>query len=509
MDQDSHPWFYNRAPTDDSLPFRAWKKFTPCPNEDRTPLIQSIVLFPWLESSLVELWDGDFNTPENTEDWKQMIIDFGDAVAAGDDEGNPENAKTVPSDNVLNMTWALQPEHIFEPLLVITRFSIVHVFNVKHKVIQTRLRGHGGQITSISTHATKPNIFCTTSRDMSSRIYDLSLPPQDKITNNPPWPGDKKPCLAGPAHGLQMNEKEGVFMKRVGGKKRQGAGRCITVLCGQRSGGHEAAVLNSAFHPYLNVIATCGLDRTVKIWHLPPPLKKTDLHREDKPLFSSSMIHEARVLSVAWLSADVLITHSGPAVFRDRELDDDDQYQEEPESNLHVEAGTIEIWRWLSLDRFFPASDHTQRVLRGVASDYQESLSFQKVASYSYPDSVPRDMSSLYITPRVQVCTAGDYHPLICCLVPSSPSAQLVSIKNVQPIAPRPHPGHPDPGESWDDFQERLGRRSRIVPPPLPSWDLELPEGQNMSACILALDGEVIIAGGSGGSLWVLRADQE
>ncbi|KAG6851175.1 hypothetical protein H0H93_015185 [Arthromyces matolae] len=65
-----------------------------------------------------------------------------------------------------------------------------------------------------------------------------------------------------------------------------GMGRCTTILMGGRSGGHQAAVLNA-------------LDRLVKIWHLPEPMQGT-LIREDKPLFSSSRIHKARVLSISW-----------------------------------------------------------------------------------------------------------------------------------------------------------------------------------------------------------------
>lgn len=72
--------------------------------------------------------------------------------------------------------------------------------------------------------------------------------------------------MAGPAHGLHMYESEG-----------EGLGRCMYVLMGGRSGGHQAAVLASvkypisifrrasnlyilqAFHPVLPLIATCGV----------------------------------------------------------------------------------------------------------------------------------------------------------------------------------------------------------------------------------------------------------
>ena len=61
--------------------------------------------------------------------------------------------------------------------------------------------------------------------------------------NNPHWPPDTRPSLAGAAHGLHMNEREG-----------SGLGRCIIVLMGGRSGGHQAAVLGAVCcHPPLQV----------------------------------------------------------------------------------------------------------------------------------------------------------------------------------------------------------------------------------------------------------------
>ena len=79
-----------------------------------------------------------------------------------------------------------------------------------------------------------PHIFCTTSRDFSTRIYDLNLPPKQK-PNNPIWPPNRIPSLAGPAHGLDMSEPEG----------KGELGRCVMVLMGGRSGGHEAEVLSA------------------------------------------------------------------------------------------------------------------------------------------------------------------------------------------------------------------------------------------------------------------------
>lgn len=120
------------------------------------------------------------------------------------------------------------------------------------------------------------------------------------------------------------------------------------------------------------------MDRTAKIWRL-PPLDGDTLAREDKPLFSSSQIHKARVLSVTWyvmrglfvlpffnklhamhrINQDILLTHSAPAMMRRRDDIPEDIYEE---------AGTLVLWRWLGFDRFFPPNAPYQKVLRGCAS---------------------------------------------------------------------------------------------------------------------------------------------
>lgn len=60
------------------------------------------------------------------------------------------------------------------------------------------------------------------------------MPPK-QAPNNPPWPPSEFPSRAGPAHGLDMTEREG------DGKY----GRCVLVLMGGRSGGHQADVLGA------------------------------------------------------------------------------------------------------------------------------------------------------------------------------------------------------------------------------------------------------------------------
>jgi len=100
------------------------------------------------------------------------------------------------------------------------------------------------------------DLFCTTSRDLTTRIYDLKLDAKlgklekkgkkkrnDKVPN-PHWPPNKTPSLAGAAHGLRLphSDHEGT-----------GAGRCIVVLMGGRSGGHQAPVLGA-----VNNFAQCA-----------------------------------------------------------------------------------------------------------------------------------------------------------------------------------------------------------------------------------------------------------
>jgi polycomb protein EED len=105
-------------------------------------------------------------------------------------------------------------------------------------------------ITSIAVHPTTAHLFCTTSRDHTTRIYDLTLliieakkkdkgkkKKEDRVSN-PHWPPSKVPSFAGAPHGLHLRPSE---LEDEG----RGIGRCIAVLMGGRSGGHFAAVLGA------------------------------------------------------------------------------------------------------------------------------------------------------------------------------------------------------------------------------------------------------------------------
>jgi WD40 repeat protein len=170
------------------------------------------------------------------------------------------------------------------------------------------MRGHGEAITSLSTNPIWPYLVLSTSRDHTSRVWDLSERPTS-APFNPIWPGLPPPTLAGAPHGLQASEPEG---------DGDGAGACVALLMGGRAGGHEATVTAAAWHPKgLPVVATCGVgstsfpvthtidglkvDRRVKIWRIPDlEPDATILVTTDKPIFSSSNLHQGRVLSVTW-----------------------------------------------------------------------------------------------------------------------------------------------------------------------------------------------------------------
>lgn len=89
------------------------------------------------------------------------------------------------------------------------------------------------EILSIAVHPRWPYMFLTASRDQTARLYDLSFKPRQG-PNNPHWPPDKRPSLAGTAFGLHSSESEG-----------EGIGRCVGVLVGGRAGGHHGAVFQA------------------------------------------------------------------------------------------------------------------------------------------------------------------------------------------------------------------------------------------------------------------------
>ncbi|EGO26397.1 hypothetical protein SERLADRAFT_463426 [Serpula lacrymans var. lacrymans S7.9] len=326
-------------------------------------------------------------------------------------------------------------------------------------------------------------MVCTTSRDFTARIYDLTQSPDQGINH---IPGSHKATdrLYGAPHGLRMVESEG-----------KGIGRCTVVLMGSESGGHASSVLGAAFHPSLPLIATCGLDHAVKIWRLPLSVDEKQ-HREDRPVFSSSRIHKSRVLSVAWLDQDILLTHSAPVLVRE-EIGESVEF--------HYEDGIMAVWCWLGLDRYLPPGQPwSEKSVPGCKSDYRDSFSFKMLASASLPQET-RDL-------RVYRMPTRD--PLVIISLPSS--IRLVNVIHLPKRKVQPFPLDKDVLAEATARQLDDGEEDEVVsvmgaqnskPAMVEGWEIRVPNftlesPQQVQHSIMGLNGSLLVAAGSKGTVW-------
>ncbi|KAI0348559.1 WD40 repeat-like protein [Trametopsis cervina] len=435
----TQPW-YKRRDVADAQPF-VLRKFLSSKSPDAEPFY-SVAAFPWHLDSLSS--DGLYDmTPQKIEElagkWVTSVKPWIDSVLVGSTgrawifrTGRPPlciqlprssdvQVDTATSWHVKCVAWALDPRTWTSPLVILAAHNMVFVYDPTAQQMISSLTGHGGDITAIAVHLIHPYRFLTSSHDQTTRLYDLRYKPRRRA-NNPRWPPSKGPSKAGPAFGLHISGSEG-----------SGFGRCIAVLAGGRAGGHQAAVLHAAWHPTADLIATCGTDRTVKIWRTPyVNYKKVNedkehLAREDVPLFSTDLIHKSRVLSVWWLSHDILLSHSAPALVRGKSLQD-----------MNEEPGTIAVWRWLSYKRFL-SEGGLRPVMRGSTDDWHNSESFKLLSVYSVPMATP----SIHVPPS----SFQSYDPLLFV-----PDGTAIRIFNVARFKPRNKPPFPlDPRDDDDD----------------------------------------------------------
>ncbi|KAH6917509.1 WD40-repeat-containing domain protein [Coprinopsis sp. MPI-PUGE-AT-0042] len=549
LDEDTEqPWFRK---LEESPPLRLSKRITSNATNNDAPNFRTLAPFPWDKSSLETLWNGGRNDPESAQVWSTTIAKYWDAVAVGagsqayifftHSKRKPMvfdlpdfDQKLIDADKT-HVAWAIERSTIHLPLLIISRGSLLYIYGLEQGGMTSYLRGHGGAITSIAVHPLAPEFFATTSRDFSTRIYNLTFPPVAK-PNNPHWPPAPKgqPSLAGPAHGLHLNIQEG-----------SGLGRCIIVLMGGRSGGHNAAVLGAAFHPTFPLIATCGMDRAVKIWLVRTDSDGVQLIREDKPLFSSPRLHKARVTSVSWLTAELLVSHSAPAIMRK-------DFNDPTNRETYLEPGQLVVWRWLALNRFFNPQFYEvrQATLRGCQSDYQDSSSFKFVAAYSYPNAPTQ-----YITPSTTLFQSPWHDPLVLWTVPSDKHFHITNLALLKPrnmpsfneafpfadeietegtaglaavtehlyidTGPEPEAGESGALPAVPEEGAEAKKKSRppimttsvrldfapFVPSPLQdmSWRVELPPDDKgeLNCVAMTCGGRLIIGVGTNGSIWV------
>ncbi|KAH9044726.1 WD40-repeat-containing domain protein [Lactarius pseudohatsudake] len=503
MDNDSEqsPWYRDSRLVEP--PFQLVK----CFKNLRGPPYRFISLFPWNLGSLQSL--GELYSDHLSNEWPKFVQTYAGLTVIGNAEelylvssvsSSGKQKKQIRLDTkagpITAVAWALNGGSPLEPLLVIALSSIVCVYSVRLGEPTSFLRGHGGSITSIAVHPRVPFYVCTTSSDQTARIYDLDRFPDDANPfANPFWNPGTGPSKGGAPHGLRPSERT-----------EWGRGQCTTILAGGRSGGHFAAVTCAAFHPTFPLIATGGMDRVVKIWRVHG--FKGVLNREDKPLYSSTLVHRSSVASIAWLAEDTLFTHCTSTEFSSQRVVPPTEQSIEGEEELEWigSPGRIVILRWLGLNRFFPPGEtRHQEVQRGCVADYQESSSFTVIASIPLP-YYPH-------TPHLNVF--GEvYHDHII-LVTHGRSIRLLNASHVPHLEATEFPTDDEQFPTAFVAQTRLRAEETTDAKWLRKnewvdslgWTIDLDPkfagGESIQAVDMGLNGGMIAAVGSNGGMWV------
>ncbi|KAL4266972.1 WD40/YVTN repeat-like-containing domain superfamily protein [Pleurotus pulmonarius] len=428
---------------------------------------KAIAFFPWETQDLAALWEGEYNKEEYTDVWNSAISGYKSSFAVASESRACILSSQSPASKLLDLrlpkvqytgggtpqiAWALYPS--FSPLLLIAVDRRVLVLDTKTQSVVGKLRGHGGTITSIAVHPISPHICCTTSKDFTTRIYDLTRLATEPSTDLH-WAPDPRPSGAGRPFGLRGVEPEGL-----------GRGLCIIVLVGGRSGGHRAAVLGAAFHPVLPVLATCGADCALKI--------------------CTSKIHQASIGSIVWLNHELLLSHCASPVFR---------RGEGKEAILNTGEGTLVIWEWLTANLFFPSKQagFQQEVLRGSTSECQDSSSLKVIAEYAFEHQLKPN-----VIPRIHSSTRGE--PQVSYTYPGS---QVIRIVELATVKSRKKPILAN-SDKQALLQDTLERHLNIEPlSNLGSTQLSiLPEEGSFHACAMNPDGDVVIGTGEG-AIWI------
>ncbi|KAI0283455.1 WD40-repeat-containing domain protein [Russula aff. rugulosa BPL654] len=501
-DNEKLPWYRDRQT---EPPFRLSTYFK---SLRHGPEYCFVSLFPW---SLASVHDDHFG-----DDWARFIETYAGSIVVGSTQELYLIRALRPSDKqkkqirldvelhpITAVAWALGQSRPFDPLIVIAISSMLCVYSVGRGVAIGFMRGHGGPISSIAVHPRVPSYICTTSSDQTARIYDLDRL-SDIIEENPFWLPGTGPSKAGAPHGLRSSERE-----------EWGKGLCTTILQGGRSGGHLAAVTCAAFHSTFPLIATGGMDRVVKIWRIHD--YEDRLLREDKPLYSSTLVHRSSVASVVWLSQDTLVTHCTSTPYsshidlprEQHHIQDEDAL---PEKEWRGSPGRIVILRWLGLNRFFPPEETKYRsIQRGCLSDFQESSSFTVIASIPLPYHPD--------TPHLRVF--GDvYHDHII-LIAHQRTIRLLNTLHVPGVETTEFPAYQDLFPTEFAVESRLQAEGKVDAKCLENndwvrglgWCINLAPSpkyaadEHVNAVDMGPNGEMIVAVGSKGSMWIWMKD--
>ncbi|KAL7285375.1 hypothetical protein ACG7TL_000470 [Trametes sanguinea] len=246
------------------------------------------------------------------------------------------------------------------------------------------------------------------------------------------------------------------------------------------------------------------------------------------------------------LADSILVSRSAAALMRRNPDVVEDTYYEQ---------GTVVVWQWLGLDRFFPPGKVPQKIMRGTASDYRNSESFKILSAYHLP----------MVTEHFHVFRSPGHDPILLI-----PIGKVIRVFNISRFGPRTPPSFPaddlalltdqmhitgsestgstnqEPGPSGsrkeptaeteaqgagdegdDDEQPAQtlpeGKRPLSYPPPAPLailfdaiayWNVRV-EGQSegptglpdIAWCEVGFEGRVIVGGGEG-TLYIWRLEE-
>ncbi|WWD04264.1 hypothetical protein V865_002332 [Kwoniella europaea PYCC6329] len=239
------------------------------------------------------------------------------------------------------VAWTYHPFTCYPLIATAGEKGLIYIINAISRRCVRTLRGHGGDITSLTFHPLHPHILASTSYDKTTRIWNILG--SDLI---------------------DFSEGEFPSMNFPMGDADEG--NCLfAILAGDFKGGHRGYVAAANFHPTRNAIATVGLDRHVKIWPLPefpkptlsplPPPRGYRAKIIYQPIFSTTRLHEEFVDNVEWLNEYILITRS---------------------------RKEFKIWQWLGFSRYFTENDPLPRNLDPISQDYMDSGSFMLISKY-------------------------------------------------------------------------------------------------------------------------------
>jgi len=231
------------------------------------------------------------------------------------------------------------------------------------------------------------------------------------------------------------------------------------------------------------------MDRAVKIWALPPTLdpSRSRLARIDKPIFSCTSIHRARVRLFLRLSEDLLLSHSAPV-----------RYSFGP--------GDLILWQWLALKRFFPPwVTAYQQQLRPISNDYWgDSSSFRILSSKIIPS--PTGISEL-VTPRLHLYVLSPHRPLPAIIVlltyPGTNSTCLIHVPRV--FEGNDVPAFPDREPHVNDKGNQAVLHQTDSNDQVTGWSIQVEDGAipKLNACEITLQGNMMIGVGTKGTMWI------